>query len=122
MKTIVFIILLLVSISASAQSTVEVNVPPGDLDALRLAMNEASAGDPSVETIINTSGTFNFTDTIDLPDVHAQIYIRGRYNPITFVITKEGSNHIVLIGVDGRLKLENVEFKGGSVDRWGGND
>ncbi len=38
MKAFVFVFLLLVSTIATAQSTVEVDVPPGDLDALRLAI------------------------------------------------------------------------------------
>ncbi len=113
MKSFISIILLLTLISASAQSSVVVNVPPGDLDALRLAMDEANAGDPSVETIINTSGTFVFRNTIRLPDVHAQIHIRGHYDPITFhVVQDDLLSQIVLIEEDGRLKLENIEFTG----------
>jgi len=112
MKTFVFIVLLLVSTFATAQSVVEVNVPPGDLNALRLAMSEAAAGDPSVKTIIYTTGTFNIASAVGLPRVLTSVEIEGRADAITFV--GSGGVQVPLFSVDpdGRLSLHNVEFKG----------
>ena len=122
MKTFVFVFLLLVSTIATAQSTVEINVPPGDLDALRLAMSEAAAGDPVIETIINTSGTFSFTDWIGLPDVHTRVYIKGNSGPITFLSVGGGvgPEQFVTTSEDGRLKFQNIEFKGFYLKGGGG--
>lgn len=116
MKTFVFVILLLVSTIATAQSVVEVNVPPGDLDALRLAMSEAASGDPSVTTIIYTSGTFYFpkNELMSLPDVLTSVEIEGRADAITFVGVGAGAHMVTLIRVEpeGRLSLHNIELKG----------
>jgi hypothetical protein len=111
MKTFVFVLLLLVSTIATAQSTVEVNVPSGDLDALRQAMNAAAAGDPSVLTIIYTSGTFNFTDSAGIPDVHTQVFINGDSDPITFLNAGGYARPFVTISEEGWLQLRNTEIK-----------
>ncbi len=60
MKTLISILLLLTSITASAQSTIEVWVPAGDVGALKLAMEEAAARDPGTETAILCAGGFRF--------------------------------------------------------------
>ncbi len=83
MKTFVLIFLLLVSTAATAQPINQVFVPPGDLEALKQAMSDAFDGDPDVETLIVTSGTFDFSNDTGLPDTQTSIAIIGRSdNPL----------------------------------------
>ena len=116
MKTFVFMFLLLIAVTATAQSVIEVDVPPGDLVALGQAMNAASASDPGVETVINTSGTFSFTNKTGLPDIHTKVRIRGNSDPITFLYAGGGLEQLVMISEAGQLQLQNIELKGFNLD------
>ncbi|RLA18135.1 MAG: hypothetical protein DRQ62_14135, partial [Gammaproteobacteria bacterium] len=111
MKTFVFMLLLLIAATATAQTTVEVDVPPGDLAALRLAMDEAAVGDPNVKTVIYTSGTFNFSDAVGLPDIHTEVLINGVPDPIIFISADTGPNQLVVIKEEGQLQLQNIELR-----------
>ena len=68
-------------------------------------MNVAAAGDPSVTTIIYTSGTFNFTDSAGLPDVRTQVFINGDSDPITFQNAGGYASQLVMISEEGWLQL-----------------
>ena len=117
MKTFVFILLLLISISATAQSTVEIYVPQSDLVALRQAMDDAYNGDPNVKTIIYARGPFYFTDAVSgLPEVRTHVVIQGHNDPVTFIGAGEEFANLILVQAKGRLELQNAELKDFSLN------
>ncbi len=112
MKTLISILLLLTSITASAQSTIEVWVPAGDVGALKLAMEEAAARDPGTETTILSAGGFDFTDiTSGLPEITTNVVIEGRYEPIIFSGAGEQFANLFLVQPGGRLRLQNIKLR-----------
>lgn len=112
MKTFISIFLLLTSITATAQSTIEVVVPSGDVEALKQRLEEAAAGDPGTETIISSAGAFNFTDiTSGLPEVKTNVVIKGTHEPIVFSGLGEKFANLFLVQPSGRLRLQNIELR-----------
>jgi len=114
MKKFVFVFLLFSSITATAQTATEkrVNVPQGDLAALRQAMTDAYYGDPNLMTVIKTGGTFSFTGAVSgLPQVRTHVIIEGSSDPITFVGAGEEFANLFMIQAGGWLRLQNIELK-----------
>lgn len=114
MKTLVFVLLLFSTTTAAAQTATEkwVNVPQGDLAALRQAMSDAYYGDPNLMTVIHTGGTFSFTGAVSgLPQVRTHVIIEGDSDPITFVGAGEEFANLLMVQADGWLRLQNIELK-----------
>lgn len=114
MKTFISIFLLLTSITASAQVATEkwVTIPAGDLAALRQVMLEASNRDPNFLTRIDTSGSFEFTGSVNgLPEIRSHVIIKGHNDPITFVGAGEDFANLIMVQADGWLQLQNVDVK-----------
>ena len=106
MKTLISILLLLTSITALAQSTVEMWVPAGDVDALKRAIEEAA---PGTETTILSAGGFNFTDiTSGLPEITTNVVIEGRFEPIIFSGAGEDFANLFLVQPGGRLNIKSI--------------
>jgi hypothetical protein len=116
MKSFVFIFLLFSSISAPAQSTVEIFLRD-DMVALRQAMNDAYNGDPNDKTIISAYGYFNFADAVSgLPEVRTHVVIKGPSDPVTFIGGGEQFANLFKIQAGGHLELHNVELRDFSLE------
>ncbi len=120
MKSFVFLFLLLVSTAATAQTTNQVLVPPGDMEALKQAMSDAFDGDPDVETVIVTSGTFDFSNNTGLPDTQTSVVIIGRSDPIIFRGGEHSPASLLLVRPEGHLRLQNIELVEFSLEHSGG--
>ena len=117
MKVFVFIILLFSSISATAQSTVEIYLQADDLVALRQAMDDAYNGDPNDKTIIYAFGYFNFADAVSgLPEVRTHVVIKGQTDPVTFIGGGEQFANLIKVQTGRRLEIHNVEFRDFSLE------
>ncbi len=114
------IFLLLLATVATAQTTNQVVVPPGDLAALKQAMSDAFDGDPDVETVIVTSGTFDFSNDTGLPDTQTSVAIIGRSDPIIFRGGENSPASLLLVRQEGHLRLQNIELAGFSLEHSGG--
>ena len=114
MKKLIFIFLLLTSVTATAQVATEkwVHIPAGDLAELRQVLEDASHADPNFLTRIFTSGTFEFTGAVSgLPDIRSHVIIKGDSDPITFVGAGEDFANLIMVREGGWLQLQNVEVK-----------
>jgi len=120
MKPFALFFLLLLATVATAQTTNQVLVPPGDLAALKQAMSDAFDGDPDVETVIVTSGTFDFSNDTGLPDTQTSVAIIGRSDPIIFRGGENSPASLLLVRQEGRLRLQNIELVGFSLYHSGG--
>ena len=120
MKLFVFLFLLLISTTVTAQPSNQVFVSPGDLEALKQAMSDAFDGDPDVETVIITSGTFDFSNDTGLPDTQTSVAIIGRFDPIIFKGGENSPASLLLVRPEGRLRLQNIELVGFSLNHSGG--
>lgn len=114
MKTFISILLLLTSITVTAQVATEkwVHIPAGDLAALRQVMQEASNRDPNFLTRIYTSGSFEFTGaTAGLPEINSHVIIKGHSDPISFIGAGEDFANLFMVQAGGWLQLQNIEIK-----------
>jgi len=110
MRSIALISLLLFSYNLIAQTTVYIDVTPGDLDELRNAITVAGEQGPEeIQTLIRSSGTFIIND-LGLPDIKSTVTIQGFPGPIIF--DGQSVSSVKLIGVDkgATLRLINVEI------------
>lgn len=118
MKVILSVLLLLFSISASAQNRVFIDVPAGDVIKLEKAIVEAGERGAAVETWILTHGTFLFKES-GLPNISGNIIIQGHHYPVIFEGEGEGPGELLVVDSGAKLRLINVELANFSLDRSG---
>jgi len=110
---------MLLATAAMAQTTHQVLVPPGDLAALKQALSDALDGDPDVETVIISSGVFDFSNDVGYLAIRTPVVIRGQSDPIIFRGGEDGPARLLLVRPEGHLQLRNIELAGFSLTHSG---
>jgi len=111
----VLLLLLLVSITASAQDRLFVEVAPGNVSELERAIVEA--GDRE-ETIILSTGTFLFKES-GLPHITSNVVIQGYPDPMIFEGEGGGPEELLVVDDGAALLLINVELVDFSLSKSG---
>jgi hypothetical protein len=103
--------------AASLANADTIDVPQGDLAALRQAIIDANNAPPGSETQIYANGKYEFGPEDELPAISGRIRI-GHGLSTVFAARNNGPRRLILVEEGGFLRLSDVEVRGFRPDSY----